>query len=102
MLRSAAAPFCVAVPRRFRKASSSQLRPMPLLKRTMSETQRTAGLQARCLAVAHRLIRSCQPGHPLKMCNEIAVELDRHQFFTDGNATFLCARTTRPLAASLV
>src|ERR1700677_1360282 len=48
----------------------------------------TAGLQARC--PPQRIVDSLLPTRPilLKMRNQIAVELDRHQFFRDGNATF--------------
>ncbi len=45
----------------------------------------TAGLQARC--PPQRVVDSFLPTRPilLKMRNQIAVELDRHQFFRDGN-----------------
>ena len=45
-------------------------------------------LQACC--PPQRVVDSLLPTRPilLKMCNQIAVELDRHQFFRDGNATF--------------
>lgn len=47
-----------------------------------------AGLQARC--PPQSIVDSLLPTRPilLKMCNQVAVELDRHQFFRDRNATF--------------
>jgi len=60
---------------------------LPVRCRQLRPIAATASLQP----VARRsasLIRSCQPAILLKMRNQIAVELDRHQFFRDGNVTF--------------
>jgi len=53
----------------------------------------SAALSARRIQACRppqRIVDSLLPTRPilLEMCNQIAVELDRHQFFRDGNATF--------------